>query len=307
MPKPRARRVPALAPARLRAFIDRLKLAKLAGREPKRAASLCPTVLLKIAGHGAPDKPAAVIPAIDRNEPPRIKVDSALGKRWHRRRRAFRRQQCQLLRIVKQTQARAAPAEPSVDQGDGQALRELRERLQARAVPIIDGAAAYEVLRQVASVRFLPHSKISQLIEFELPGARRTLARDRWIAVQSKEYVLIRVEGTACGQHSSRPCRASFGFDREHDRLTITATQMRDGILKPRERSIPCQEIPAGPERPDPGKSGAGDCFLCIHELPRQWRATQRLEERPKPASDRRIPFCPSRADTPQPRRPHAV
>src|SRR5829696_3358209 len=120
MPKPRARRVPALAPARLRAFIDRLKLAKLAGREPKRAASLCPTVLLKIAGHGAPDKPAAVIPAIDRNEPPRIKVDSALRKRGHRRRRAFRRQQCQLLRIVKQAQD----------------------------------------LRQVASLRFLPHSKI---------------------------------------------------------------------------------------------------------------------------------------------------
>jgi lipoprotein-anchoring transpeptidase ErfK/SrfK len=32
MPKARARRVPALAPARLRAFIDGLKLAKLAGR-----------------------------------------------------------------------------------------------------------------------------------------------------------------------------------------------------------------------------------------------------------------------------------
>ena len=129
---------------------NRLKLAKLAGREPKRAASLCPTVLLKIGGHGAPDKPAAVIPAIDRNEPPRIKVDSALRKRGHRRRRALRRQRCQLLRIVKQAQARAAPAEPSVDQGDRQPLRGLRERLQARAVPIIDGAAAYEVLRQVA-------------------------------------------------------------------------------------------------------------------------------------------------------------
>ena len=38
MPKARARRVAALAPARLRAFIDRLKLAKLAGSEPKRAA-----------------------------------------------------------------------------------------------------------------------------------------------------------------------------------------------------------------------------------------------------------------------------
>src|SRR5215216_8084938 len=115
MPKPRARRVPALAPARLRAFIDRLKLAKLAGREPKRAASLCPTVLLKIAGHGAANESAAVIPVLDGDETPRIKVDSALRNRGYRRRRALRRQQCQLIRIVKQAQARAAPAEPSVD------------------------------------------------------------------------------------------------------------------------------------------------------------------------------------------------
>src|SRR5215212_2137465 len=153
-------------------------LAKLAGREPKRAASLCPTVLLKIAGHGAANESAAVIPVLDGDETPRIKVDSALRNRGYRRRRALRRQQCQLIRIVKQAQARAAPAEPPVNQGDRQALRKLRERLQARGVPIIDGAAAYELFRQVASLRFLPHSEIRQLIEFELPGARRTLTRD---------------------------------------------------------------------------------------------------------------------------------
>src|SRR5215204_1566475 len=139
------------------------KLAKLAGREPKRAASLCPAVLLKIAGHGAANESAAVIPVLDGYETPRIKVDSALRNRGYRRRRALRRQQCQLIRIVKQAQARAAPAEPPVNQGDRQALRKLRERLQARGVPIIDGAAAYELLRQVASLRFLPHSEIRQL------------------------------------------------------------------------------------------------------------------------------------------------
>ena len=53
----------------------RLKLAKLAGREPKRAASLCPTVLLKIAGHGAANKLAAVIPVLDGHETSRIKVE----------------------------------------------------------------------------------------------------------------------------------------------------------------------------------------------------------------------------------------
>ena len=84
MPKARARRVPALAPARLRAFIDRLKLAKLAGREPKRAASLCPTVLLKIAGDGAANESAAVIPVLAGDETPRIKVDSALRNRGSR-------------------------------------------------------------------------------------------------------------------------------------------------------------------------------------------------------------------------------
>src|SRR5215217_1292220 len=147
-------------------------LAKLAGREPKRAASLCPAVLLKIAGHGAANESAAVIPVLDGHETSRIKVDSALRKRGHRRRRAFRRQQCQLLRIVKQAQARAAPAEPSVDQGDGQALREQRERLQARAVPIIDGAATYEALRQVASLGSCrtPRSVSSSRSNSQVPG-----------------------------------------------------------------------------------------------------------------------------------------
>src|SRR5215213_5600700 len=141
----------------------------------------------------------------------------------------------------------------------------------------------------------------TQLIEFELPAARRTLARDRWIAVQSKEYVLIRVEELRAGNIVAVLVERASDLIREHDRLTITATQMRDGILKPSERSIPCQEMPAGPERPDPGKSGAGDCFLCIHELPRQWRAPQRLDERAKAAFHRRIPFRSSGADTPQP------
>ena len=68
---------------------ERLSVAKLAAREPKRVASLCPTVLLKIAGHGAPDEPAAVIAVLDRNEASRIKVDSALRMRGHRRRRAL--------------------------------------------------------------------------------------------------------------------------------------------------------------------------------------------------------------------------
>src|SRR4051794_38360103 len=93
-----------------------------------------------------------------------------------------------------------------------------------------------------------PRSVSSSRSNSQVPG---TLPRDRWMAVQAKEYVLIRVEELRARNVVAVLVERASDLIREHDRPAITATQMRDGILKPGERSVPREEMPTGPERPD--------------------------------------------------------